>query len=53
MIKRQVTHTTLGDLIDALTTEISWYVEDEKEASILVAYVLSNLLAHQNHGVNC
>ena len=35
--------TTLGELIVALTEETSRHVPDEKTASILVAYILSDL----------
>ena len=35
--------TTLGELIVALTEETSRHVHDEKAASILVAYILSDL----------
>lgn len=36
--------TTLGDLIVALTNATIQYAQDENEASILVAYLLSDLL---------
>lgn len=36
--------TTLGDLIVALTDATVPYAQDENEASILVAYLLSDLL---------
>jgi hypothetical protein len=36
--------TTLGDLIVALTDATVPYAQDETEASILVAYLLSDLL---------
>ena len=36
--------TTLGDLIEALTEEAFSFVQDEKEANKLVAYMLRNLL---------
>ncbi len=35
--------TTLGDLIVALTSATTQYAQDENEASILVAYILSDL----------
>jgi hypothetical protein len=52
MIKHDVTKTTLGDLITALTEEIAWYVDDEREASILVAYVLSTFFTNHSQTVN-
>jgi hypothetical protein len=35
--------TTLGELIVALTEETSRHVHDEKTATLLVAYILSDL----------
>lgn len=35
--------TTLGDLIEALTDESILLVRDEKDANILVGYMLRNL----------
>lgn len=35
--------TTLGELIEALTEEAGQVVRDEREANMLVAYILSNL----------
>ncbi len=44
--------TTLGDLIVALTNATIQYAQDETEASILVAYILSDLLEKpQDSGV--
>jgi hypothetical protein len=44
MPKVKTVRTTLGDLIEALTEETSEYVRDEKEANILVAYLLAEVL---------
>jgi hypothetical protein len=44
MSKVQTVRTTLGDLIEALTEETFEYVRDEKEANILVAYLLADVL---------
>jgi hypothetical protein len=35
--------TTLGELIEALTEEAGQMVRDEREANMLVAYILSDL----------
>jgi hypothetical protein len=40
--------TTIGDLIVALTDATVPYAEDENEASILVAYLLSDLLDNKS-----
>jgi hypothetical protein len=42
------TKTTLGNLIVALTDEVSGYVHDEKKAYELVAFMLTDLL--KNNG---
>ena len=35
--------TTLGELIEALTEEAGQVVRDEREANMLVAYILSDI----------
>lgn len=44
MLRLRRLDTTLGDLIVALTDATVPYAQDENEASILVAYLLSDLL---------
>ncbi len=44
MIRIKKVDTTLGNLIVALTDATVQYAQDENEASILVAYLLSDLL---------
>jgi hypothetical protein len=44
MAKTVRVDTTLGDLIVALTNASAQYTENENEANILVAYLLSDLL---------
>ena len=44
MQRRKKLHTTLGDLIVALTDEAGCYVGDEREKYRLVALLLSGLL---------
>jgi hypothetical protein len=44
MARTMRVETTLGDLIVALTNATTQYARDEAEASILVAYILSDLL---------
>ena len=44
MQRRKKFHTTLGDLIVALTDEAGCYVGDEREKYRLVALLLSGLL---------
>jgi hypothetical protein len=44
--KRTVIHTTLGDLIEALTEEAFLVAGDQNEANALVADMLSDLLNH-------
>jgi hypothetical protein len=44
--KRRVIHTTLGDLIAALTEEAFLVAEDQNEVNLLVADMLSDLLNH-------
>jgi hypothetical protein len=44
-------HLTLGDLIAALTEEVALFVNDESEANLLVAHVLSNLLSKQQRAL--
>jgi len=39
----QTVETTLGELIEALTEEAGQVVGDEREANMLVAYILSDL----------
>ncbi len=39
----QTVETTLGELIEALTEEAGHVVRDEREANMLVAYILSDL----------
>jgi hypothetical protein len=39
----QTVETTLGELIEALTEEAGQVVRDEREANMLVAYILSDL----------
>ena len=40
----RIVHTTVGNLIAALTEETSVYVRDEKEAYKVVACILTHLL---------
>jgi hypothetical protein len=51
MTRTERTKTTLGDLIVALTDATVQYAKDENEASILVAYLLSDLLQKSQHAV--
>jgi hypothetical protein len=44
MPRVKTVRTTIGDLIEALTEETYEYVHDENEASILVAYLLADVL---------
>ena len=44
MSRNNTVHTTLGDLIEALTEESFEYVRNEEEANILVAYLLADVL---------
>ena len=44
--RKRVIHTTLGDLIAALTEEAFGVAEDEDEVNVLVADMLSDLLSH-------
>lgn len=44
MDKGETVETTLGDLILALTEETARFVHDEKEAYLLVALILRDLL---------
>jgi hypothetical protein len=44
--KTKVIHTTLGDLIAALTEEAFLVAEDQNEVNALVADMLSDLLNH-------
>jgi ABC-type Fe2+-enterobactin transport system substrate-binding protein len=44
--RKRVIHTTLGDLIAALTEEAFVVAEDENEVNALVADILSDLLSH-------
>jgi hypothetical protein len=46
MPRKRVIHTTLGDLIAALTEEAFVVAEDENEVNALVADMLSDLLNH-------
>jgi chemotaxis methyl-accepting protein methylase len=39
----QTVETTLGELIEALTVEAGQVVRDEREANMLVAYILSDI----------
>jgi len=39
----QTVETTLGELIEALTEEAGQVVRDEREANMLVAYILSDI----------
>jgi hypothetical protein len=48
MKTNQRTETTLGNLIAALTEEVSRYVHDEKKAYEVVAFMLTHLL--KNNG---
>jgi len=51
MTKTKKVDTRLGDLIVALSDATVQYVKDENEASILVAYLLSDLLEKSQDGV--
>lgn len=44
METQELTETTLGDLIVALTEEASHYIHDEKEVNKVVAFMLTHLL---------
>ncbi len=44
MEREEMVETTLGDLVVALTEETSQYIRDEKEASKVVAFMLTHLL---------
>jgi hypothetical protein len=44
MDRNKTVETTLGDLVLALTEQISPYVRDEKEACRYVAFMLTHLL---------
>ncbi len=44
MEREEIMETTIGDLVVALTEETSQYVQDEKEACKVVAFMLTHLL---------
>jgi hypothetical protein len=44
MKETETVETTLGDLIVVLTEETTRFVHDEKEAYLLVAFILKHLL---------
>jgi hypothetical protein len=46
MPRKRVIHTTLGDLIAALTEEAFVFAKNEDEVNVLVADMLSDLLRH-------
>jgi hypothetical protein len=46
LAKKSVIHTTLGDLIAALTEEAFLVAESQNEVNALVADMLSDLLNH-------
>jgi hypothetical protein len=48
MRPEEVTQGRLGELIIVLTEEIVWLVEDEEEASLLLAQLLSDLFTKQS-----
>jgi len=48
MKTNQRTETTLGNLIAALTEEVSRYVHDEKKAYEVVAFMLTDLLKNSS-----
>lgn len=48
MKTNQRTETTLGNLIAALTEEVSLYIHDEKKAYELVAFMLKDLLMNND-----
>jgi len=43
MARTKTVETTIGDLVAALTEETLHFVGDERDANILVAYMLSRL----------
>jgi hypothetical protein len=43
MARAKTVETTIGDLIAALTEATLHFVRDERDANILVAYILSRL----------
>jgi hypothetical protein len=45
MQPRKIVTTTLGDLIVSVTDQVTPYVSDPKVAYLLVAYIVTDLLA--------
>lgn len=48
MTRRGTVQTTLGELVVALTEETARFVPNEREANILVAYMLTDLFSKSN-----
>ena len=48
MRPEEMTQSRLGELIIALTEVIVWHVDDEQEASLLLAQLLSDLFTKQS-----
>jgi hypothetical protein len=47
MRQRKIIRTTLGDLIVAVTDEVMPIIRDRSARSLVVSYILGDLLAHQ------
>lgn len=47
MKKRAAVQTTLGDLVAALTDEVTPFISNERERSVMVARILSDLLKNK------
>jgi hypothetical protein len=45
---RKIIRTTLGELIVAVTDEVMPIIRDRSAISVVVSYILSDLLAHQH-----
>ena len=53
MGRREIIRTTLGDLIAAVTDEVTAFMGDSPAAYIVVSYVMSDLLTrHRVHAPN-
>jgi len=47
MKRRAAIQTTLGDLVAAVTEEVTPFITNEREKNVLVAHVLSDLLKNR------
>jgi hypothetical protein len=47
MRQRKIISTTLGELIVAVTDEVTAFIDDSSGAYIIVSYILSDLLTRQ------